>query len=299
MMALRGSSQAYADLLTQPTVPMSTAAAQKLVTILKAEAGIRIDPSNTQFISYRLDRRVVALGLEDYDQYLMHLQSPEGPAEIQRLVESLATHTTSFFREKAHYDWLDSVGLPKLIETGAGRTHPLVVWSAACSSGLELWSAGIVLDRYSHKVPGGLRWGLVGTDISAAILRKARLGIYSSSELSGLSFDLRSDYLLRSKPGARISPKQRVYRIAPALRNRAHFSAANLLGKLEGQVPLADVIFLRNVLIYFNAEDRIRAIRNVMQCLRPGGYLLLGHSDNLRSLPEGLTPAGTAIFRKD
>lgn len=64
-------------------------------------------------------------------------------------------------------------------------------------------------------------------------------------------------------------------------------------------MPLADVVFLRNVLIYFTAEDRIRAIRNVMQCLRPGGYLLLGHSDNLRSLPEGLTPAGTAVFRKD
>jgi len=278
---------------------MSSAAAREIVRILKQAAGIRVDPSNTQFLSYRMDRRVIVLGLRDYDEYLDLLQGENGPGEIQRLVESLATHTTSFFREKAHYDWLAQVGLPDLVARGAGRTHQMVVWSAACSSGLELWSAGIVLDQFSATLRGGLRWELFGTDISAAIVRRARLGIYSSSELSGLSFDLRNEYLLRSKPGARISPRQRIYRIAPALRNRAEFAAANLLSPLGDQVPLCDVVFLRNVLIYFTAEDRIRAIRNVMQCMRSGAYLLLGHSDNLRSLPEGLKPCGTAVFRKD
>lgn len=296
---LQSRKDPFIDLMNPVAVPMSAAAARELVCILKETAGIRIDPGNRQFLSYRMDRRLTALGLKNYDDYIDLLQSDAGPAEIQTLVESLATHTTSFFRERAHYDWLEKIGLPKLVAEGAGHSHPLMVWSAACSAGLELWSAGIVLDRFAHRVPGGLRWGLFGTDISAPIVKRAKLGIYTATELSGLSLDQRSEYLLRSKPGARISPRQRIYRIVPTLRSRAHFCTANLLTPLEAEVPRSDIVFLRNVLIYFTAEDRIRAIQNVMACMRPGGLLLLGHSDNLRAVPKGLTPCGTAIFRKD
>jgi chemotaxis protein methyltransferase CheR len=287
------------DVLSPANVPLSAGAARELVRLLREVAGIRVDPANTQFISYRMDRRVTELGLQDYDAYLDLLRSAQGATEIQRLVESLATHTTSFFREKAHYDWLESTGLPELVAAGAGRSHPLTIWSAACSTGLELWSAGIVMDRFSHRVRGGLRWGLTGTDISAAIVQRAKLGIYTATELSGLPLEQRREYLLRSKPGARISPRHRIYRIIPALRARAQFCTANLLSALEDKVPQADVVFLRNVLIYFNADDRIRAIENAMRCMRSGAYLLLGHSDNLRSLPTGLRPCGTAVFRKD
>lgn len=289
----------YSEALSPENVPMSSGAARELVRILKEVAGIRVDPGNTQFIAYRMDRRVSALGLPDYDAYLDLLTSAQGQSEIQNLVESLATHTTSFFREKAHYDWLEGTGLPELVANGAGRSHSLTIWSAACSSGLELWSAGIVLDRFAHRVKGGLRWGLFGTDISAPIVQRARLGVYTSSELSGLPLEQRREYLLRSKPGARISPRHRVYRIIPALRHRAQFCTANLLAELEEKVPLSDVVFLRNVLIYFTPEDRIKAIENAMRCMRSGAFLLLGHSDNLRSLPAGLRPCGTAVFRKD
>lgn len=278
---------------------MSASAAREIVAILKKAAGIRVDPGNTQFLSFRMDKRLSELGFDTYDEYLVFLQGKKGAAEIQALVETLATHTTSFFREPAHYEWLEKTGLPALIENGAGRQHTLTVWSAACSTGLELWSAGIVLDQISRRYLGGLRWGLFGTDISAPVVRRATLGIYGSSELAGLPMGLRREYLLRSKPGARVSPEQRVYRIVPHLRGRASFVAANLLEDLDGNVPLSDVVFLRNVLIYFTAEDRQKALANVMQRMRAGGYLLLGHSDNLQSLPKGLKPCGTAVFRKD
>jgi chemotaxis protein methyltransferase CheR len=282
-----------------PALPMSASAAREIVAILKKSAGIRVDPGNTQFLSFRMDRRLTELGLRTYDEYLVHLQGRHGAAEVQALVESLATHTTSFFREPAHYEWLEKTGMPRLVDQGAGLQHPLTIWSAACSSGQELWSAGIVMDRISRQALGGLRWGLVGTDISAPIVRKATMGIYTSAELSGLPQSLRREYLLRSRPGAKVSPDLRVYRVAPVLRGRASFLQANLLDNLDGKVPLSDVVFLRNVLIYFNAEDRVKALKNVMQRMRTGAVLLLGHSDNLQGMPGGLVPCGTATFRKD
>jgi len=239
------------------------------------------------------------LGFETYDEYLVLLQGKTGAAEIQALVVTLATQTTSFFREPAHYDWLERTGLPALVKRGAGRQHTLTVWSVACSTGLELWSAGIELDRFSRCQLGGLRWGLFGTDISAPVVRRATLGIYGSTELAGLPLGLRRDCLLRSKPGARVSPELRVYRIVPELRGRSSFVTANLLQDLDGSVPLADVVFLRNVLICFTAEDRQKALAHVMHRMRQGAYRLMGHSDNLQTLPKGLVPCGTAVFRKD
>lgn len=280
-------------------VPMSADAARQIVDIVQRKAGIRIDARNGPFLSFRLDRRIRELGLVDYDTYLTQLRGAAGANEIQYLVESLATHTTSFFREEAHYQWLAEKGVEMIKNYGAGHAHTLTVWSAACSSGEELWSAGMLLDEESRKYSGGIRWTLVGSDVSEAILRKAKLAVYGASDLSGLSKSRRSAYLLRSRAGAAISPSQRIYRISPDLRNRATFLRANLLENLDGTIPLVDIVFLRNVLIYFSAEDRLRVVQNVMRRMRPGALLLLGHSDNLQVLPPNLVACGTAIFRKE
>ena len=283
---------------TAPRIPMTSSAAREIVERLKRVAGIRIDPNNTPFLTFRMDRRLMELGIASYDEYLVLLQGPNGAEETQRLVESLATHTTSFFREPAHYEWLEKTGFRMVMDYGAGRAHPLTIWSAACSSGLELWSAGIVADRISHQQVGGLRWGMVGTDISAHIVRKAEMAIYSAAELSGLSEEQRRTYLLRSRPGAAISPEQRLYRIAPELRRRAKFVQANLLESCDNSVPLADIVFLRNVLIYFSPEDRLKVVSTVLRRMRTGAVLLLGHSDNLQAVPPGLEACATAVLRK-
>lgn len=285
--------------LAVPRIPMSAAAARDLVAYLQRASGIRVDPRNTTFLTFRMDRRIRELGLASYDEYLRLLKGRGANDEVQRLVESLATHTTSFFREPAHYDWLVSTGLQSVLAYGAGRAHSLTVWSAACSSGQELWSAGMVLEELSAQVQGGLRWNLVGSDISASIVRRASQAVYASADLSGLSQARRSRFLMRSRKGARIAPAQRVYRIVPELRERASFVQANLIQDLTRDIPLADVVFLRNVLIYFSPPDRETVVRNVLNRMRPGAVLLLGHSDNLHALPEGLSPAGVAIFRKE
>lgn len=276
---------------------MSHRAAAAIVDRLRKVAGIRIDPKNRQFLTFRLDRRLQLLRLDDYDDYLALLEGPGGEGETARLVELLVTHTTSFFREPAHYDWLARSGLPALADQGAGRLHSLTIWSAACSTGPELWSAGIVMDEVAASRPGGLRWNLVGSDISAGVLRRAQAAIFSQTEMSGLGDERKRRHFLRSRPGVAIGDGQPVFRVAPELRNRASFRQANLLQDLA-EIPLADVILLRNVLIYFSAEDRRTALAQVQSKLRPGGYLLLGHSDSPHNLPVGLTACGASIFRK-
>jgi chemotaxis protein methyltransferase CheR len=280
-----------------PQGRMSRRVAAAIVERLKTVAGIRVDPKNQQFLTFRLDRRLQALGLDSYEAYLEVLESPSGEAETARLVESLVTHTTSFFREPAHFDWMEKTGLPTLNEAGAGRLHPLTVWSAACSTGPELWSAGMVLDRFSQTITGGLRWGMVGSDISAGVLRRAAGAIFTATELAGVNEERKRQYFLRSRPGVAIANGQRLYRVAPELRNRASFAQGNLLQELP-DIPLADIIFLRNVLIYFAPDDRQACLNNVTARLRQGGYLILGHSDSHHGLPPGMTACGPSIFRK-
>lgn len=273
--------------------------ARRIVERVQAASGLRIDAGNIDFLEFRLGRRLGELRLGSYEDYLRLLENRRDGTELQRLVEHLVTHTTSFFREKAHFDWLCRTGLPALLAEGVGHLRPLVVWSGACSSGEELWSAAMVVDAFSQGVAGGLRWSLLGTDISRHILRQAEQAVYPAADLGGIDPDFVRRYFLRSRPGAAVSPHRQVYRIAPELRRRATFRLNNLLEKGDGTLPLADIAFLRNVLIYFSPEDRERAVRNAVARMRTGGYLILGHSDNLRAVPPGLAPVAVAIFRKE
>ena len=281
-----------------PKMALSTKVAKDIAKLVQTEAGIRIDAANHQFITFRLERRLQELGLPSFEAYRDLLLGPGSDPEKRRLVEMLVTHTTSFFREPGHYDWLARTGLPQLVERGAGKLQPLLIWSAACSTGPELWSAGMVIDKFSTSIPGGLRWGLLGSDVSTGVLRRAAAAVFTSSEMSGLSDEQMRKYFLRSRPGADLAQGQRIYRVAPELRSRASFQQANLLQSL-GDIPLADVVFLRNVLIYFSTEDRSRAIANIHARMRPGSFLFLGHSDTLQGVEIDLKPCGLSVFRKE
>lgn len=273
---------------------LSSEQAAALVQTVRRHCGLAIAPEKRAFLELRVGRRLRALGLSDYDTYLHRLTGPDGPRERQFLAESLVTHTTGFFREKTHFDWLAAEGIPDLLAGGAGRQQDLVVWSAACSIGSELWTAGIVLDRVSRG--GAFRWSLVGTDISETVLGRARQATFSAEEIVGLPEAFRRDYLLRSR--VPVGGKT-LYRVVPDLRNRATFAQANLLLPGGQGPPLADVAFLRNVLIYFDADVQERVVRHVSSRLRPGGYLITGHAETMITLPADMKPLVASIYRKD
>lgn len=270
--------------------------ADQIVAILRDYCGLSIEPGKRAFLELRLGRRLRALQMPGFGPYLRRLLGPDGAEERQFMAEALATHTTSFFREKAHFDWLFAEGLPNLATLGYGRMSDLRVWSAACSTGPELWTAACVLDRASRGPLGRLRWSVLGTDLSHRALAKAAAATYAAEEIEGLPEDYRRDYLLRSAAPVAGRP---LFRVIPDLRRRARFAQLNLAALDRGTTPSAEIIFLRNVMIYFAPSDQARIIRNLATRLSPGGYLLTGHSESLVHPPGDLVAILPSIYRKE
>lgn len=273
---------------------LTPAQASTLCEIMRSISGVRIDAAKRSFLELRVGRRLQATGLADFTAYLTLLKGPAGAAERRHLAEALLTHTTSFFRERAHYDWLAGEGIARLTELGAGRAWPLTVWSAACSTGAEMWSAAMVLDEASRHRAGGLRWAVVGTDVSRRILRRAATAIFTEDEIDGLSEDQRQRYLMRSRGEARV-----MYRIVPELRAQARLAWANLSEPAPGPAITADIAFLRNVLIYFPIADQPVIAARVASRLRVGGYLVTGHAEALARVPDGLVQVAPTLYRKE
>lgn len=271
---------------------LSPEQARTLMATAQRLSGVSISADKVAFVELRVSRRLREIGCPDFESYIQMLRGPQGEAEARCVAEALTTHTTSFFRERAHFDWLESEGLPLLLENGAGHEHKLTIWSAACSLGSEMWTSAIILDRFAAAQPGGLSWEVVGTDVSRRILRRASNAVFTEDEISGLTDEMRRMYLMRARDGSKL------YRVVPELRSRARLTWANLVDMDRSLNITANVVFLRNVLIYFTPEDQRRAVANVVSKLRPGGYLMTGHSESLGEPPAGLRAIGASIYQK-
>jgi chemotaxis protein methyltransferase CheR len=153
------------------------------------------------------------------------------------------------------------VGLPELVARGAGVERELVLWSAACSTGAEIWSAAMVVEEYGRRLFRPLAYRGVGTDISRAILAKAEAAVYSEAEIAGVPEELRRAHLLKSRAGREGPDGRPAYRIAPEMRARIAFIQANLIALDKAPRIVADVAFLRNVLIYFGRPTRTASSR--------------------------------------
>lgn len=263
-----------------------------LLCQLAAEhGGLSISPDRTDFMAARLGPEVARLGLADMDAYAERLGRERSPDDLRRFTEALATHTTSFFRENAQYDWLAAKGLDlmRLSE----RRGPFRIWSAACSSGQELYSALMVAaERLGEPLPAGRLIG-IGTDISTRILTRARAAIYAEDEIAGLSIERRRRWLLSDRAGR---PR---YRINAVLRELARWEQANLADPGSLGAVRADLAMLRNVMIYFDAPTRDRVVRSVVERLAPGGILMTGHSEAIRAERYGLAALRPSIYRKE
>ena len=248
-------------------------------------AGIRLDSGKRDFLQMRLNRRMGTCGIGDYGQYITLLK--DSREERQNFVEALTVHTTHFFREDHQYNWLKTEGLPDLIKSQTRVTF----WSAACSSGQEGWSTLMTAEEVRRQVGSVFNYNLIGTDVSTAIVAQAAQAVYSTEEVETVPSGLRSRYFLRSRK------RDGRYRIAPELRSCAEWRQGNLVTG-EGLAGInAHVAFLRNVLIYFSRDTQATVIDRVVRGIRPGGYLLTGHSETGFSHPN-LTPIHRSIFQK-
>lgn len=263
-----------------------------LSRLAASEGALAIGPDREDFLVARLGPRLGALGIGDFTSYARLLESAAGRVERARFIEALTTHTTRFFRERVQFDWLRDAGFPSLELTGAGLRRDLVIWSAACSSGQELFSAMMTAATIGEHDGVERRLRGVGTDLSRSVLATAERAVYAREEVVDIPDTMRRRFLLSARDDS-----GRV-RIGPELRRRVRWAQANLAE--AGSLPAlsADVALLRNVLIYFDPGTRERVLRNVIARIAVGGYLVTGHSESIDPRRYALSPVRPSIYRK-
>jgi chemotaxis protein methyltransferase CheR len=244
-------------------------------------AGISMSPAKKALVAGRLAKRLKHHGLGSYREYFQMLSQQQD--EMQMAVDLLTTNETYFFREPKHFDFLCDKVLP---QHPGGR--PFRVWSAACSSGEEPYTLAMLLADRLRSAP----WEVFGSDISTQVLEKARRGLYPMDRARGIPPALLRTYCLKG-----IGSQEGQLLVDAALRKRVSFSQINLNEPLP-DVGEFDVIFLRNVMIYFQAETKRQVVGRLLTKLRPGGYFIVGHSESLNGLAQKLESVAPSVYRK-
>ena len=264
----------------------------RLCELIYREAGITLGSEKRTMLEVRLKPRLKELHLGSYSQYCDYLFAREGQTEeIIPLIDVVTTNKTDFFREPRHFDFLFGKALPGLT-SGDGGKRSLLIWSAGCSTGEEPYTLAMVLSEYALAHPG-FHFRILATDISTRVLAHAKLGIYTTETVAPVQAALRIKYLLRSRDRA----SNRV-RVSPELRRLVEFRRLNFMDSSYGIPEMADAIFCRNVIIYFDRPTQQRILRRLCQHLVPGGYLFVGHAETLHDMNLPLVPVAPALYRR-
>ncbi len=246
-------------------------------------AGISLADSKQVMVAGRLTNRLRHFGYETFSQYYKRVVAEDGEEELQTMVDLLTTNETYFFREPQHFAFLAD-----RIAADHAEARPLDVWSAASSTGEEVYTIAMVLADVLG-VDGA--WTVTGSDISRRVLETARRGVYWLERTRGLSKDYLRKYCLKG-----VRSQEGTFIIAPELRQHTRFTTVNLNSSLPNIGPF-DVIFLRNVMIYFDTETKRQVVERVVRRLRPEGYLIIGHSESLHGITECVETVQPTIYR--
>lgn len=244
-------------------------------------------------VETRVRKRLRALGISSFKTYLTSLQAPGREDELVSLIDVITVNKTDFFREPSHFDYLTGKALPELANSRAvGTRMPLRVWSAGCSTGEEPYTLAMVLTEYAETRPG-YQFSILATDICTQVLERARRAVYPLECFQPVPFPLRKKYLLKSK-----SPQRAEGRVVPSLRGKVEFRRLNLMDNDYGLPGPMDVIFCRNVIIYFTRDTQERLIAKLVRHLAVGGFLFMGHSETLNTMRLPVEPAMPTVYRR-
>ena len=247
-------------------------------------AGISLSDAKKVLLVGRLQKRLRHYQFDTYSQYYRMLASGQNPDELQTMVDLLTTNETYFFREPKHFEFLRD-------EIIAKRNSPTTfrVWSAASSTGEEPYTLAMMLAEHLPRTP----WEVVGSDISTQVIEKARRGHYPIDRNEGIPPRFLSKYCLKG-----VRAHAGTFLIAPELRQHVSFRQVNLTLPVDRDIGLFEVIFLRNVMIYFDMETKRKVVQNLLPQLVPGGHFIIGHSETLNGISDGLTVVRPTIYRK-
>lgn len=246
-------------------------------------AGISMSPAKKPLVASRLAKRLRHYGLQSYNEYLRMITAADGKKELQVAVDLLTTNETHFFREPKHFDFLRQ----RILHSAkSGKT--LRIWSAACSSGEEPYSIAMLLEDLLGNAP----WEIVASDLSSRVLEKARIGLYPMERMSEIPRHYLSNYCLKGT-----GTQTGKLLIEHRLRERIRFLQHNLT-EPPPKIGQFDVIFLRNVLIYFNQETKSKVISRLLPLLNSGGHFFVGHSESLHGVTDEIHAVQPAIYLK-
>ncbi|MBN1907814.1 MAG: protein-glutamate O-methyltransferase [Deltaproteobacteria bacterium] len=257
--------------------------------------GINLTVVKKTMLASRLRKRLRVLGIESYEQYYDYVSSEKGfENECVYMLDAVSTNKTDFFREPKHFDYLMNYALPSLINAGQwGTGRPINIWSAGCSSGEEPYTIAMTIADFASRNRAG-DFSILASDISTRVLKIARMGIYQEASASCVPDTIKRRFFLKGK-----GSQEGLCRVVPEIRNKIQFNRINLNNGADfGIRTRMDIIFCRNVIIYFDRETQKRLFQKFYTQLNPGGYLFIGHSETLHGISDQFEPVAVATYRK-
>ncbi|MDC7127418.1 MAG: protein-glutamate O-methyltransferase CheR [Spirochaetales bacterium] len=261
-----------------------------LSNYIESEVGIKLPPIKRSLLESRLQKRLKFHNIPDFSHYCDFVfESPQGVQEVIEMIDAITTNKTEFMREPGHFEFMVKVALPELVS----KKNDIKLWSAACSSGQEPYNMAMFMEEFIEKNKP-VRYRVDATDISKSSLAKAQKAVYNMADIDMVSLDFKKKYFLKSK--SKDNPE---VRIKPNIRKNVSFKPINLIKDNYDISERYDIVFCRNVLIYFNKENQYKVISRIVDQMNYGGYLFLGHSESLAGLRENLVTKEASIYRKE
>lgn len=270
---------------TAESAPLGDREFRRICELVRSRAGIELGESKRQLCQSRLSRRLRALEIPDYRAYVKLLEDDEHP-EHGELINAITTNVTAFYREQHHFDLLRTL-LPKI----AATKKRIRIWSAGCSSGEEPWSYAITV-REALGNCQGLDVKILATDIDTQVLARASAGVYEADNVKPVTQKRLQTYFTRGS-----GSNDGKYRVVDDLRPLVTFKQLNLFAPWPMAGPF-DLISCRNVIIYFDVENKVRLLTRYRDLLGPNGHLFLGHSESITPGVTGFTTVGRTAYRK-
>lgn len=274
--------------------PISEKDFQRCSRFIQEEYGIKMPPAKKTLLECRLRKRLRVLNLDTFEKYVKYaFDGGHMHDELIHMIDAVTTNKTDFFRESAQFDFLRSVMLPSLVEDwGIGTRRPLRVWSAGCATGEEPYTLAMVLQDYRAGRPE-FDFQILATDVSTRVLRDAARGVYKEERAAPVPAEMKKRYFMRSRDRDR-----GLVRVVPELRGKISFRRLNFMEGDFGLREQMDVIFCRNVIIYFEKDTQEKLIGRLCGHLLESGHLYVGHSETLHGMNVPLVQVAPMVYRK-
>lgn len=262
----------------------------RLADFIQGYSGIKMPAGKQTMLEGRLRKRMRVLGIHDINEYCDYLFEQQGlDAEAVDLIDNVTTNKTDFFREPDHFDFLEKTGLPALSRRGRRQ---IKCWSSACSTGAESYTLAMVLEDFCTVHPG-MDYRILSTDLCTQVLSQALAGVYDGATIDPVPATYRKRYILQAK-----DPRRDAFRIHPVLRSKMTFARLNIMDRSYPIDRDMDLIFCRNMLIYFEKDVQAKVVQRLCDHIRPGGYLFLGHSESIAGIDLPLDQVANTVFQR-